>query len=134
MSESLDRLNFLTGTDNEGRRRRFERQESDLAAMLGGRTTIGSGNKGMKGDAHVSNEHGQRVMAEAKSTEGLSISLKLAWLEKLVREALQAGMRPMLTLRFTAAKIQAAQDWAMVPLDRYEELLETEAKYQDLCR
>jgi Holliday junction resolvase len=127
------KLGFLTGTDNEARQSQFKRHEKKVAADLGGRKTVGSGGKRMKGDAHGGNANaGQRIMAEAKSTQHRSMSLKLDWLEKLVEEALQAGMDPVLYLRFDAMKYNGVMDWAVLPAERYRELLETEAKYEGL--
>lgn len=122
------KLGFLTGDDNEGRKKQAERHEKQVARDLGGTLTHGSGSKGMKGDAHGGNPNaGQRIMAEAKSTKAKSMSLKMAWLEKLVQEATEANMEPVLYLRFEAMKFQGATDWAVVPAARYRELLSKEA-------
>lgn len=121
-------LGFLRSDENDTRKTSFERHERKVASDLGGGLTIGSGNKGMKGDAHGGDANaGQRVMAEAKCTKGKSMSIKLSWLDKLVKEALHAGMQPALYLRFEAAQFQGATDWAMIPAERYKELLEVEA-------
>lgn len=128
MSRNGLTLNFLRSSDNDIRKRQSERQEKKIATDLRGTGTIGSGNKGMKGDAHGGDpDAGQRIMAEAKSTNGKSMSIKLAWLDKLVREALQAGMQPVLYLRFEAAQFQGMTDWACVPASRLKELLDLEA-------
>jgi Holliday junction resolvase len=120
---------FLRGDDNDIRKEQFKRHEKKVIADLNGTGTIGSGNKGMKGDAHGGNaDAGQRVMAEAKSTKAKQITLQLGWLEKLVREALSVAMEPVLLIRFDATKLIGARDWAVVPAERYKELLEAEAE------
>lgn len=120
-------LGFLTGSANENRQTQFKRHEKQIADDLGGRTTIGSGNKGMKGDVQT-----KKVMAEAKSTDKKQISLKMEWLEKLVREALEAGMEPVLYIRFLAMQYAGRRDWAVIPAERYKELLETERIFNAL--
>jgi Holliday junction resolvase len=120
---------FLTGDANETRRRNFKKHETGLAGLLGGRTTVGSGNKGQKGDVHGGNaDAGQRIMAEAKSTDARQLTLKLDWLEKVTNEAREAGMEPALFLRFDASRFAGAKDWAVVPAERFRELLELEAQ------
>lgn len=133
MAERSMNLGFLTGDANEIRKEQSKRQEKKLARDLGGTTTIGSGNKGMKGDAYGGDpDAGQRVMVEAKSTKNKSMSLKLAWLDKLVREAMAAGMEPAVHLRFEAAQFQGFTDWMAIPHSRYLELLDIESKYNGL--
>ena len=118
---------FLTGDPNNNRKRISKRQERRTAKKLGGKETIGSGNKGQKGDVWAGDlEAGQQIMVECKATEGKQITLKLAWLTKLVKEAFQAGREPALVLTFNAMDF-GAKDWAVIPLDRYQELLELEA-------
>jgi hypothetical protein len=119
---------FLSGTENENRQRAFRKHERDAAKELGGVETVGSGAKGMKGDAWGGDrDAGQRIMAECKSTKNRSISLSLDWLEKLALEAFQRGMEGVLMLRFDSART-AGKDYAVVPKDRYLELLAREAE------
>jgi len=119
---------FLGEDPNERRKKGFTRHEKKLAKDLGGVTTVGSGNKGMKGDVHGGDrDAGQRIMAEAKSTQARQIALKLDWLEKLVNEAFDARMEPALFLRFDSLGSSNYQDWAVIPKNRYLELLEQEA-------
>lgn len=119
---------FLTGDENARRQRISRKQEREMAKELSGVVTIGSGNKAMKGDVYGGNaDAGQRIMAECKATEKRSISVKLDWLEKLVKEARESGREPVLLLRFDAAKQFGAHDWALLPKDRYIELLQVEA-------
>jgi Holliday junction resolvase len=113
-------LKFLRDEPQDRRRKSSRTQERSVAKSLGGRETIGSGNKGQKGDVWAAS-----MMVECKATEKQSMGVKLEWLEKLVKEAFQAAREPVLVLRFLAMKSQA-RDWAVIPLERYKELLEVE--------
>jgi Holliday junction resolvase len=123
---------FLTGEPDEERERRksrrgWEGHEQRTALALGGRRTIGSGNKRQKGDVHGGDaDAGQRIMGEAKSTKHRQMTLRLEWLEKLVKEAFEAGMEPVLPLCFESLSV-GASDWALLPMERLKELLELEA-------
>ena len=119
--------NFLNGNPNAKREKMSKRHERQVAKKMGGVETVGSGNKGMKGDVWAG-EEGQRLMVENKATEKKSISIKLKWLEKLVKESFDAGRDPVLAIRFDAMRYGGRKDWAMVPLDRLEELLQIEAE------
>lgn len=120
---------FLNGDNRPQQRKQgFIRHEKALARDLGGALTPASGALGMKGDVHGGAiEVGQRVMAEAKSTQARQITLKLDWLEKLLNESFEARMEPVLFLRLDSMSSANYQDWAVVPKDRYVELLELEA-------
>lgn len=122
-------IKYLTGETNERRTTSFKRHERGVRKALGGVETVGSGNKGMKGDVWAGDrDAGQRLMVECKATEKRSISVKLDWLEKLVQEAHEAGREPVLAIRFEAMKFAGAKDWAAVPMHRLQELLELEAR------
>lgn len=120
-------LKFLTGTANEKTGAQAKRQEKSAAKTLGGRTTVGSGNKGMKGDVWAGN-----LMVECKSTDKRSISLKLDWLEKLVREAFQKGREAVLLLRWDANTTLPPGDWAVIPFARLAALYEAEEELKAL--
>ena len=102
-----------------------KRHETDVAERLGGRKTRGSGSQWHdKGDGR--NEHfGSFPFAwDCKSTQRQSISVTLAMLEKIIEEA--HGDRPALPLRFYSnARLDVAQDWIVVKLDDFTEILET---------
>lgn len=122
---------YLQGDQQTKQTKEFKRHERDVAKGLGGVSTVGSGAKGMKGDAWGGNrDAGQRIMAEAKATDKRSYSLKLDVLQKVVKEAFEANMEPVLYIRFEAGKSVNHQDWVVIPKHRYEELLETEAAYR----
>ena len=98
-----------------------KRGERNLQRRVGGLFTSGSGNKQMKGDLR----HGPNLerMVEKKSTLSKSMKLELDWLEKLEKEAFDAGKEPVLVLEFETMAVGSRQ-WALVPLDRLLELYE----------
>lgn len=111
------KLGFMDGDENNRRRKQFKSHEKKVATALGGIGTIGSGNKGMKGDVWAGDrDAGQRLMVECKMTEKDAVQLKLAWIRKLVREAREASHEPVLALRLHFEG--AARDYGMVPLNR----------------
>lgn len=71
-------------------------------------------------------------MVECKSTIGRTISLKLDWLEKLVKEAFEAHKQPVVSLRFESAKFAGKKDWVVIPADRYHELVQEEGEFLDM--
>ena len=98
-----------------------KRGERNLKRKAGGLFTAGSGNKQMKGDLR----HGPNLerMIEKKSTLSKSMKLELSWLEKLEKEAFDAGKEPVLVIEFDTMAVGSRQ-WALVPLDRLLELYE----------
>ena len=97
------------------------RSEKRLQRKAGGLPTPGSGNKQIKGDLR----HGPKLerMIENKSTTARSMKVQVSWLEKLEKEAFEAGKEPVLVLDFEAMSLGSRQ-WAMIPLDRLLELYE----------
>ena len=87
--------------------------------------TVGSGNKRKKGDGQSKCRY-----LECKATEGKSMSVKREWLETAYYRATQNMQEPVISLRFDGMSI-GPSDWAVIPMDRYEELLELERRLQD---
>jgi Holliday junction resolvase len=75
------------------------KHEKALANLMGGHGTIGSGNKGMKGDVWAA-VGPERFMIECKATEKDRLAIKAEWLEKLNREALAERRMPLLSIQF----------------------------------
>lgn len=97
----------------------WKKHEKDTEKDLKGKRTPGSGSRPhSKGD--VSSD---AYLTECKSTEKLSLSIKLAWLEKITREACNVGKIPLVSLRFDHAHF-ASKDWIMVPQEYFKELIE----------
>jgi hypothetical protein len=116
-------LGFLDGDANTARRKAFKEHEARVARLLGGRGTIGSGNKGMKGDVWAGDaDAGQRLMVECKVTGKEKVVLQRKWLEKVVKEAREAGAEPVLALRLPIGG--HTFDFACIPLDRWYTLIE----------
>ena len=134
--------------DSDKRRQRrksykaSQRQEKRLAEKLGGQRVSGSGAgkaetrpKPMgqaraggfilgKGDVDT-----KALLAEAKSTSKKSLSLKLAWLEKIYQEADAVGKTPGLGISFEGRSALSGwsdfpKDWIMVPAEWLQAVLE----------
>lgn len=116
-------LKFLNQTANDRRKERFERHERSVGVRLGGVGTVGSGNKGMKGDVWAGDrDAGQRLMVECKNTEKDVVVLKWDWLRKLVKEAREARREPVLAVRYHVQGVDV--DLGLVPFDRYATLVD----------
>lgn len=125
------KLRYLDDTANDRRKRTFTRHEGLVTKQLAGIATIGSGNKGMKGDVWAGDpDAGQRLMVECKATERDSVVLKLAWLDKLAKEARESNREPVLAVRYR--KDGDEHDWALVPATRWEELADVIAQPPDI--
>jgi hypothetical protein len=99
-----------------------------LAKLFGGRMSRGSGNQWREPADGRHNHHDPYALAwDGKSTEGRSISITRAMVEKIIEQA--GGERPMLGLRFYANHaLDVAHDWVAIRAvdlaEMREELLE----------
>ena len=96
--------------------------ETKTAKRLGGRLKPASGAmQGAKGDFELI-----EFLAENKSTSNESVSLKLAWLEKVSKEAITRGKEPLLTLQFVKSNGEPVMfgSWALIPEQVLNEILE----------
>lgn len=100
-----------------------KRGEKATSKQLDGRLVSGSGCGRMKGDI----EHGSQLI-EHKSTKARSMKLDKEWLEKIEKQAFQVGKEPVLVLEFQETMPWYCQRWALIPLDRLQELLESEGR------
>jgi hypothetical protein len=96
--------------------------EKKAAKRLKGRLTPGSGAlAGAKGDiVKVS------FLIESKATKDDSISLKLSWLDKIAKEALDVGKDPALILQFVDAlgNRRKGGGWVLIPERLFKEIAE----------
>ena len=94
--------------------------ERKAAKRMGGRTTPGSGAKvHSKGDIRTC-----QFCIESKSTVKDSLSVKKAWLEKITKEALDAGKDPALIIQVVDALGSPVKNgsWVAVPERVFHEL------------
>lgn len=106
--------------------RTSQKQERRGAEQHGGRVRPGSGSKpAAKGDVRTSTNAGESIatsgmLIEYKRTEGKGIRLTTVMLEKIRREALLDGRRPLLGFELGGRDyvVQPAEDW----LEREERL------------
>ena len=99
-----------------------QKAERLTSARLGGKARVGSGSiEGFKGDIEFA-----EFLLENKSTINKSISLKLAWLDKISREARAEGKTPGLSVQFvdTQGKPVRHGRWVMIPEDEFREAFE----------
>lgn len=94
--------------------------EKKLAKHLGGRLRPASGAMaGAKGDIDLGS-----ILLECKSTNNMSLQVKLGWLLKIASEARCVGKKPALSISFTHDDGEPVRDgqWVMVKLSDFEEL------------
>lgn len=97
-----------------------QQAEKRAARRLGGRQTPASGAlEGAKGDIRRG-----KFLLESKATRKRSMSVQLAWLEKISKEALDAGLDPGVVLQFvdSTGRSYPAGRWVLVPERVFEEL------------
>lgn len=108
------------------------RGEKRLKKALRGTSmlTPGSGKGRTKGDmlhgkANTPLVHGFRRMIEKKTTTMKSMKLEQSWLEKIEKQAFDAGKEPVLVIEFENAG-RGTSMWGMVPLEKLNALFELE--------
>jgi hypothetical protein len=96
--------------------------EKRAAKRLGARQTPASGAmEGAKGDLRKDG-----FLIESKATTAASLSVKLAWLAKIAKEAEDAGRVPALAIQFVDAHGGALRlgSWVMIRESTFMELIE----------
>lgn len=97
-----------------------QKSEKKTAKRLSGIARAGSGAiEGYKGDITL-----PKFLVENKSTEHQSLSLKLAWLEKIDRESRSEGKAPAVSIQFVDKGGNSVRQgrWVMIPEDEFKEL------------
>jgi hypothetical protein len=110
----IDRL--ANGTHKHG-----QKSERKTAKRLGGTTRPGSGAvAGAKGDILLTD-----FLVENKCTEHASISLKLAWLEKISVEAREVGKAPALSIQFVDKQGNSKKRgrWVLISEDEFNNVI-----------
>ena len=107
--------------ENKQKRKIFEDHESDTASVLNGRKVAGSGSS----EHAKSDVYNEVYRVECKATGRQSLSIKLEWLEKITREALDTNLTPLLAIRFDEADL-AEKDWIAMPRSEFIELTNKE--------
>lgn len=121
MSESDDTLpGYFRGNTEKKKRRKSMRQEDRVADALGGYRQKASGAlPGNRGDVK-----GVELLGECKRTDKKSISITLAYLEKITMEAVSYNRIPAVAIEFGDTPKLVSKDWVMVPAEFMQELLE----------
>ena len=93
-----------------------KKSEKRVSRKLGATQTPASGALlGAKGDMDAEWEDKWKI--EAKSTAADSMNVRLAWLQKISKEAVEVGSYPALTVSFVTqnGEVRREGDWVMVP-------------------
>lgn len=96
--------------------------EKRAARRLGGRQTPASGAlSGAKGDIRKG-----QFLIESKATKHNSLVVQLEWLDKISKEALDAGQTPALLIQFVDAvgNPWRGSGWVLIPERTFAELCE----------
>lgn len=128
MSEYQQPKPFLLRGDEDKRRAQRDKpkaHERATAKSLGGRTTPASGAlESNKGDVRDVEAGIFEFLIECKRTEGKSLRVEGAWLDKITREAKRKlGRSPALSLEFDQVRDAEAR-WVAVPESVMKRMLE----------
>lgn len=95
-----------------------QRTERKLAHDLNGRATPNSGAiDGMKGDVTT-----DKFLLDSKETGAKSIVISAAMLNKISKEAREAGKRPGIVITLGRVALGTARQWALVPIQDFQEM------------
>lgn len=112
---------------DDHKRKKSMAQEDRVAEKLDGQRQIASGAfPGHRGDVRC-----DELLVECKRTDKKSISITIAYLEKISREASEYGCSPAVSISFDGIKpkfrggpFMVDQDWVLVPAKFLAGLLE----------
>lgn len=107
---------------NRGKTIHGSLSEEKVAKRLDGKVTPGSGSMGgVKGDIKF-----EKILMESKATIKDSISIKLAWLAKISREATDASKTPALSVTYVNDEGDPRKfgKWVMIPETLFKEINE----------
>lgn len=100
------------------------KSEKRVAARLGAKQTIASGNQADKGDYRLPGVL-LPFRGENKATQNLTMALDSSWLAKIKKEARNKDESAMLTIDFINPDGSPRKDgqWVCVPLEVFKEML-----------
>lgn len=110
------------------------RSEYQMALFLGGKTTLASGaTSGDKSDIKL-DWTVEPFRAEHKSTQTLTLSVKKAWLDKIIEEARHTGRIPLFTFSFTNGRGVSIKEgnWVAMRAKDWLEMMERLAEAEDV--
>lgn len=123
MSGHLRLPKRLQGLDNTHDRSKV--QEAGLAKKLGGRTTIGSGNKDEKGDVRLKG----LIRVECKNTQEQGFRVTAEMLAKLSATAVGAGELPVMQIDLGVKDGVAMQSFYVLPMSFESVLMSMAEQY-----
>lgn len=93
--------------------------EKDLARELGGHAVPASGAiDGFKGDVTT-----DKFLIDSKETASKSLMISSTMLNKICKEAREAGKRPALHLKLGQAALGTSREWMCIPIQDFKELV-----------
>lgn len=97
--------------------------EKKFAKRTGAMLHPGSGAVGLKGDCTLGN-----LKIENKCTVNASMSIKLEWLAKITREALEIDQTPALNIQFVNAQgdVRSQGSWVLLREQDFQRLIEND--------
>lgn len=121
MSDEVGKLpDYFSGKTEKKKRKKSMKQEDRVADALGGYRQKASGAlPGNRGDVK-----GIELLGECKRTDKKSISITIAYLEKITHEAVAYDRIPAVAIEFGSTPKLVSRDWVMVPAEFMQELLE----------
>lgn len=118
--DDLKAPGYFTGNKQKKQRKKSMDQEDRVAKRVGGYRQKASGAlPGNRGDVK-----GVELLGECKRTDKKSISITLAYLEKITHEAVAYDKIPAVAIEFGDTPKLVSRDWVMVPADFMQDLLE----------
>lgn len=114
----IDRANGVPGKSKS--HTRAPKQEKELAKLVKGRRTPGSGSKALKGDVRKK----RVVRIEAKTTKNNSFSVTRDMVRKIEEAALPYDELPVIVVEFNDGKGKKVSEVAVCPLYVLQEIAE----------
>ena len=111
---------YFSGQKEKKKRRKSMDQEERIAKTMSGYRVKASGAlPGSRGDVK-----GKELLGECKRTDNKSISVSLAYLEKIVKEAAYYNKLPAVAIEFDNPPRRVPRDWVLLPAGLVQEMLE----------
>lgn len=102
----------------ESHREKASHTEKGIAKSLGGRVVPNSGAMdGAKGDVST-----KEFLVDSKETGANSIVISASQLNKISKEAREAGKSPALVITLGKTALGTARQWAIIPINNFKEL------------
>ena len=110
----------------------WKQHEKDIEKRTGDRRVPGSGNQpGRPMDNTGKRGREAKAFRSKEQITGAGGTIQGSWLVKLVQQAMDMNLRPVMELRFERAKLPVPRDWVLLPATDYDDLEERANAYGD---